>query len=78
MFVRRKNNFLSTCRGVATGDHGPPTSISKPKKVHSFSFKDQGYCFLLVFRNFGNRSLHVGPSEKIQYLMLDLVKRFLL
>ena len=26
----------------------------------------------------GNRSLHVGPSEKVPYLTLDLLKSFLL
>ena len=30
------------------------------------------------FNNIGDRSLHVGPSEKIQYLTLDLLKSFFL
>ena len=36
----------------------------------SFSF------FFLLHR--GNRSLHVGPSEKVRYLTLDLLKSFFL
>ena len=46
-------------------------------------------CTVLIFRQFtvafyffllhrGNRSLHVGPSEKVRYLTLDLLKSFLL
>ena len=31
---------------------------------------------LLIFANYIGKSLHVGPSEKVQYLTVDLLKRF--
>ena len=52
---------------------GPTVSVS--------NIRDIAFCGCLEIirtRNRGNRSLHVGHSEKVQYLTLDLLKSFLM
>ena len=53
-------------RGVTTGRGGggqgamdPPLQLPKQTKSNSFNFKNQGYCFLLRFRNYTDQNFTI-------------------
>ena len=46
--------------------------------VYATSFEQFWAAFHFFYLHRGNRSFHVGPSEKARYLSLDLLKSFLL
>ena len=67
--------------GVATWGEGPGGHGLPPPPPHC-NFTSIFGQFMAVFHFFllhrGNRLLHVGPSERVQYLTLDLLKSLFL
>ena len=62
---------------------GPEISISNIRDIAFYRCSEivrtRNFTIFTVYATvFGNRSLHAGPSEKVRYLPLDLLKSFFL
>ena len=71
-FCYTKNTNIEQGRShwADQGEDSPPLQFSNQRRPKSFSFKHQVYCFIAGLLH------HVGLSEKVLYLTLDLLKSF--